>query len=71
VRFWTNQHVEGVELDLSVVPAAVEPVEVRPAVDTEQDRLPVQDERCGPDAKRACSVRQTMIFDLFHNQFKY
>ena len=47
-----DQHVEGVELDLGIVLAAMQPVEVGDAVDTEQHGLAVDHERCIPIAQR-------------------
>ena len=41
-----DQHVEGVELDLVIVLARVQAVEIGAAVDAEQHRLAVDDERC-------------------------
>ena len=40
-----HQHVEGVELDLGIVPAGMQPVEVGDAVDAEQHGFAVEDER--------------------------
>ena len=50
-----HQHIERLELDLGIVPARVQPVEVRAAVDAQQHRLAVNDEGRVPVSKRGRS----------------
>jgi hypothetical protein len=45
-----GKDIEGVELDLVVVLPAVQPVEVRDAVNAEKDGFTIKDKLLGPDA---------------------
>ena len=47
-----DQHIEGVEFDLGIVPARVQAVEVGDAVDAEQHRFAVDHERAVAVAQR-------------------
>jgi hypothetical protein len=51
-----RQDVEGVELNLVIMPARVQPIEIGNAVDAMQDRLAIDDER-------SCAVSQRGLDD--------
>jgi hypothetical protein len=52
-----RQDVEGVELHLIIMPARMQAVEIRYAVDAEQDRLAIDDERAGLFRSAASTIR--------------
>ena len=57
----THQHVEGVELHLVIVLAAVEPVEVRSAIHAKQHGFTVQDKGADADAMRCLNDQWVAI----------
>ena len=57
----THQHVEGVELYLVIVLAAVEPVEIRSSVHAKQDSFTVEDKRPDAHAKRGFNDQRISI----------
>ena len=56
-----DQHIEGVELDLGIVPARVQAVEIGDAVDAEQHGLAIDDERAVAIAQRGLDDQRIAI----------
>src|SRR5438067_630024 len=56
-----HQHIEGVKLHLVIVLAAVQPIEVRSAVDAKQHGFTVEDKRADADAKRCLNDQRIAI----------
>ena len=60
-----DQDIEGVELDLVIVPAAVQAVEVRDPVDPEQHGFAIEHKRARPDAKRGLGDQGILVGPVF------
>ena len=56
-----HQHIEGVELDLVIVPARAQAVEIRSPVDAKQHRFAVDYERAVPVTQRGFKDQRIAI----------